>query len=238
MSEAHKGKVPWNKGIPLSEESKRKMSERVKERCKSVEYRAMMSEARRGIPHTEETKHRLSEIMQGRVVSVETRRRMSEANQRRVLSDWYEDYIKRLRIIGKNRVLTEDVKEKIRVARAGQIMPYRDTKPERKVQNALRRMYIDYRKHKILFGLLPQPYKYHRFDIIVDARKLIIEIQGCYWHGCPICYSNPSELQKNTSDKDQKIRALAEAGGWKVVWLWEHDININNFENKILEVMK
>ena len=49
LSEAHKGKEPWNKGKSLSEEHKKKMSESHKGKKRK--------------PHTEETKKKISESM-------------------------------------------------------------------------------------------------------------------------------------------------------------------------------
>lgn len=49
LSEAHKGKAPWNKGIPRSEELKRKQSEAMKGRHLSEETKKKISEALKGI---------------------------------------------------------------------------------------------------------------------------------------------------------------------------------------------
>ena len=49
LSEAHKGKAPWNKGKHLSEEAKRKMSEAKKGKHLTEETRKKMSEAQKGI---------------------------------------------------------------------------------------------------------------------------------------------------------------------------------------------
>lgn len=49
LSEAHKGKAPWNKGKPMSEETKRKISESNKGKYHSEESKRKMSEAHKGI---------------------------------------------------------------------------------------------------------------------------------------------------------------------------------------------
>ncbi len=58
-SELHKGKIPWNKGIPASEELKRKNSE-----------------SHKGIPCSEEVKRKLSESLTGRIRSEEVREKL------------------------------------------------------------------------------------------------------------------------------------------------------------------
>jgi len=71
MSEAQKGKIPWNKGKPHSQESKRKMSEARKGKGKrkrkkgivvSKETKEKMSKAQKGRTHSEETKEKLSKV--------------------------------------------------------------------------------------------------------------------------------------------------------------------------------
>lgn len=66
MSESHKGHVAWNKGKhfgPLSEETKKKISEVLKGKC-----------------HSEETKEKIREAAQNRKpISEETRKKKSEA---------------------------------------------------------------------------------------------------------------------------------------------------------------
>jgi len=60
MSKAGKGRIPWNKGIPVSEE-----------------LRQRLSEARKGKPHTEATKKRMAETRMGKHLSEETKKRIS-----------------------------------------------------------------------------------------------------------------------------------------------------------------
>ena len=74
LSEAHKGKPTWNKGIPCSEETKRKLKGK--------------PAWNKGIPHSEETKRKLSEAlkgkpssMKGKHLSEEVRRKISEARR-------------------------------------------------------------------------------------------------------------------------------------------------------------
>lgn len=70
-----------------------------------------------------------------------------------------------------------------------------------------------------------------RPDLVFDAEKVAVFIDGCFWHGCPVHYVRPrtrtefwsAKLKENvTRDRDQ-TRAL-EALGWRVVRLWEHDV--------------
>ena len=79
-----KGKPAWNKGISYSEETKRKISEKLKGRIFSDETKHRMSESQKGkhnITHSEETKRKISEANKGHIVSEETKRKISEANR-------------------------------------------------------------------------------------------------------------------------------------------------------------
>ena len=90
MSEANKGKPAHNKGVPMSEEQKKKLSESKKNI--SDEIRKKISEAKKGKPASnkgkpmsEEQKRKLSEANKGKKLSDETKRKMSEAHKRRNL---------------------------------------------------------------------------------------------------------------------------------------------------------
>ena len=69
----------WNKGIPCSEETKRKLSEANKGRKLSEETRKKLSEARKGKKLSEETKRKMSEAMKGKHHTEEWKNKHSEA---------------------------------------------------------------------------------------------------------------------------------------------------------------
>ncbi len=103
LSKTMKGKTPWNKGIPRTPETKKKMSESLKGRTPTFkgkshtdEAKQKMSEAnkgnqyRLGTIHTDETKDKLREKAKGRPspnkgkkLSEETKRKLSIAAKNR-----------------------------------------------------------------------------------------------------------------------------------------------------------
>jgi len=122
--------------------------------------------------------------------------------------------------------LTEEAIEKIKKARAKQKFPMKDSKIELKTFEYLDKKKIVYRKHVHIPGLLiGTPYKYHQFDVVIDSLKIIVEVQGCYWHGCKKCYPNPNKDQLKWILRDNEIRKIVESKGWRMIYLWEHDIN-------------
>jgi hypothetical protein len=80
MSESHKGQVPWNKGIPCSEEQKLKLSDVFKGKpMHSDTTKKVIAKAMTGKKHSEETKQKISTKKLGHFVSEETKKHMSES---------------------------------------------------------------------------------------------------------------------------------------------------------------
>ena len=69
------------KGVTLSDETRRKMSEAKKGRLFSEEHRRKISEAIKGHTVTDETRKKMSEAKKGHTVNEETRKKMSEAKK-------------------------------------------------------------------------------------------------------------------------------------------------------------
>lgn len=70
-------------------------------------------------------------------------------------------------------------------------------------------------------------------DVVFDREKIAIFIDGCFWHGCPVC-KRPLKPQSNHEYWGRKIarnvrraqetnQLLAEQG-WRVIRIWEHEI--------------
>lgn len=83
--EGPSGIIPWNKGKPHSEETKRKQSELKKGKNNpnygkivSEETRKKQSDAKKGKPRSEETIRKVSEANRGKIRSEETKRNQSE----------------------------------------------------------------------------------------------------------------------------------------------------------------
>jgi very-short-patch-repair endonuclease len=123
-------------------------------------------------------------------------------------------------------------KDKIRIARAKQVLPVRDTKPEIKVQNLLRELEIEFLIHQFMH--IEHGYQ---CDIFIPSMKLIIECDGDYWHGNPLRNKELDGRQKRQKEKDDLRTKELREQGYKVVRLWESDIKTINL-NKLLEIIK
>jgi DNA mismatch endonuclease (patch repair protein) len=102
------------------------------------------------------------------------------------------------------------------------------TKPETYVFDLLRKMNRRFQSH--VAGLPGKP------DIVFPRSKKIIEVRGCFWHqhrGCmdshvpksKISYWLP-KLRKNVQRDTDNLRQLRKLG-WRVLVVWECDINVS-----------
>lgn len=88
LSESNKGQIPWNKGKHLSEEDRKKKSLAATGRKITIEERKKLSEAHKGYVMPEEQKQKISNSLKGKYVSEETRQKLSLARK---------NYFRRLR---------------------------------------------------------------------------------------------------------------------------------------------
>ncbi len=99
----------------------------------------------------------------------------------------------------------------------------RDTRPELAIRSALHRAGLRFRVDHPLPGLR------RRGDIVFPTKRVVVFVDGCFWHGCPEHRTWPREnaawwrdkLEANVArDRDTDAR-LADAD-WLVVRVWEH----------------
>ena len=100
--------------------------------------------------------------------------------------------------------------------------PFWDSKPAILVRKFIEENQIDLRKEFWLPELLGNGI-YHKFDVYIPHVRLLVEVDGCYWHACP---AHCPDGRRPKSDLE--INELFNAGGYEgysLVRLWEHDIN-------------
>jgi very-short-patch-repair endonuclease len=66
---------------------------------------------------------------------------------------------------------------------------------------------------------------YKFFDFIIEGTKILIEVDGSYWHCDPRLYPNGPEnkVQKNAIINDLYKNRLAAANGYLLIRVWESD---------------
>lgn len=68
-----------------------------------------------------------------------------------------------------------------------------------------------------------------RGDLVFTRRKVVVFVDGCFWHGCPEHSTEPKtnadwwreKLAANRA-RDERNTSALEALGWTVVRIWEH----------------
>lgn len=237
-SESHKGQISWAKGKHLSSETIRKMVETARKNNSyswSPETLKKRSESHkgkhsywRGKHLTTEHKQKLSDSLKGRIGPTSGRHLTTKHKQK-------------LSASSKGRIVKEETKIKIRINRAKQIFPLIDTKIEIKIQDYLRRLYIEFFTHQYMKEI-----KYaYQCDILIPVqpgilKKTIIECDGDYWHGNTKIFDFrklPLYI-KNSIPLDFERTAQLEEQGFRVIRLWEHEIkimSITEFKNKLME---
>jgi len=103
--------------------------------------------------------------------------------------------------------------------------PRRDTAPELALRRQLHARGLRYRVAQRPIDSLRR-----EADIVCRPDKVAIFVQGCFWHGCPTHSRATKSNTKWWADKisknktrDDETRALLEAHGWHVEWMWEHE---------------
>jgi len=79
-------------------------------------------------------------------------------------------------------------------------------------------------------------------DIAIQKYKIVIFIDSCFWHSCPIHGTKPSsnveywqkKLQRNVV-RDNEVNQYYSCLGWMVLRVWEHEIR-NDFEGTIEKI--
>ena len=101
----------------------------------------------------------------------------------------------------------------------------RDTGPELAVCSALRGLGYRYRvDHPLIIDCR------RRGDIVFTRRRVVVFIDGCFWHGCPEHRAAPAsnavfwakKLTQNLRRDRDTDRWLREAG-WTMLRFWEHE---------------
>jgi len=100
-----------------------------------------------------------------------------------------------------------------------------DTAPEMGVRSCLHRLGLRYRVHvRPVTGCLARP------DIVFTRARVVVFVDGCFWHACPKHASWPKtnkewwrrKILANVK-RDRKHDAELRGAGWTVVRIWEHE---------------
>ena len=102
----------------------------------------------------------------------------------------------------------------------------RDTKPEEALRKSLRSLGL--KGYRVNFRPIPQ---FRRTaDIAFLSSKVVVMVDGCYWHRCPEHYRPATQRSTFWSTKiegnvarDEETNRIFKEHGWLVIRIWEHE---------------
>jgi len=69
-------------------------------------------------------------------------------------------------------------------------------------------------------------------DFIFRRERVVVFVDGCFWHGCPKCYKRPKSNRKfwdtkisNNRKRDRLVNRELRGAGWRVVRVWQHQLD-------------
>jgi DNA mismatch endonuclease (patch repair protein) len=117
--------------------------------------------------------------------------------------------------------------------------PRRDTKGELALRRAVHALGLRYRVDQSIWKS-----HRHKVDIVFRAARVLVYFDGCFWHGCPTHFTCPTHNSgwwrakvDRTVERDRENQRRAEAEGWYVIRVWEHD-DIVSASARIVSVVR
>jgi len=136
-------------------------------------------------------------------------------------------------------ILSDKAAETRRKSKKG----YWSSKLETKIENVLKENNIIY-THQFIIKISNKKRKY--FDFLLVEYNILIEINGDYWHANPTIYK-PNDIihynfgytkAKEIWEKDEIKKEIAEKNGYKIIYIWEKELNKLKTNKQILEHLK
>jgi DNA mismatch endonuclease, patch repair protein len=119
--------------------------------------------------------------------------------------------------------MTDNLTPEQRSYSMSQIRSRGNKSTEQALASAMRKGGISgWRRNILLFG---------KPDFVFRKPRVVVFVDGCFWHGCERCglsaKSNTEYWLRKISrnkERDQRTTRELRQTGWKVVRIWEHDL--------------
>jgi DNA mismatch endonuclease (patch repair protein) len=94
-----------------------------------------------------------------------------------------------------------------------------------------------WRRNQPLFG---------KPDFTFRRERVVVFVDGCFWHGCPKCRKRPksnqefwdSKFSKNRN-RDKLVSRELRSLGWTVVRVWQHQlVNSSRVASRVIRALK
>lgn len=173
----------------------------------------------KGLDNSDPRVLKISQQSLGRKASPETIQKLREAGLRREVPG----------NLGKKH--TPEAKEKMRIATASRYQNGFFRKPSKihlKVKAFLDSLSIVYSEEHHLV--------YYSLDFGFPELKICIEVQGSYFHVDPRIYPNGpiDKIQRRNYGRDIAKRKFLSSLGWKIIEVWEPEVNDGQFKDQLL----
>jgi DNA mismatch endonuclease (patch repair protein) len=73
-------------------------------------------------------------------------------------------------------------------------------------------------------------------DFAFPKQKVAVFVDGCFWHGCPKCYTRPKtnrafwdRKREQNMARDRRVDRQLRRQGWKVIRIWQHSLQKSPF---------
>jgi DNA mismatch endonuclease, patch repair protein len=103
----------------------------------------------------------------------------------------------------------------------------RDTGPEVALRRVLHGQGLRFR---VDYPIRPGGGRAVRPDIVFPARRVVVYVDGCFWHGCPLHGTRAAtnraywdEKIETNKARDARLTKALEADGWTVLRFWAHE---------------
>jgi DNA mismatch endonuclease (patch repair protein) len=225
----------WPLGKKHSDETKKLMSEKSlgRKRILTEEHKLAISKARTGFIVSTETKQKISKSLisntnsKGKVRSEEFKQKQRNSHLGKSRS---EEFKRKMSIIMKGHKVSDKTLLAMKAKKSpehckkisescisrNESNPKFNTYPEKCIKILLDQLKIEYYFQKGLCGFL--------VDFYIPSLKLIIEVDGIYWHGHPDSFNpNDKRVIKNM-ERDKRENKILKERGYKLIRIWEHEI--------------
>jgi very-short-patch-repair endonuclease len=196
ISKSRLGKIPWNKGIPWSNEVREKIRKAKTNHTCLKETKELMKKS-----------HKENPI----IFTKEIREKITKG-----LINAYKNG--KVGMHGKHhsKEYYKILSERLRRERKKQVLPKKDTSIEIKIQNFLKQLGIDFFTHQYIKEI-EHGYQCDIFIPVQEgiSRKTIIECFGTYWHNYPL--SKEVDIKRCTELREKSFRVLV---------FWENEIKV------------
>lgn len=98
----------------------------------------------------------------------------------------------------------------------------KDSRAERALRSALHAEGLRFRLHRRVEDIT--------VDMVFPGSKVVVLVDGCFWHGCPNHATYPKSNQSywlpklaENKERDKRQSTRLRRAGWRLIRVWEHD---------------